>query len=116
MVLHVHDVRLGPADAHHGDFIFAAKDERWGLFFYAGIIFAEPFVEGLKRSGRDVTRERLVGELEGIKDFKGIGGTISYKPFDPNDPMSRQGMKETYLVQCLKDGKAKKLTEWFELK
>jgi branched-chain amino acid transport system substrate-binding protein len=25
---------------------YAAKDERWGLFYYAGIAFAEPLVEG----------------------------------------------------------------------
>ena len=92
---------------------YAAKNERWGLFFYAGIIFSEPLVEGLKRSGRNLTRERLIRSLEGINDFKGIGGKISYKPFNANDPMSRQGMKEIFIVQCLADGKAKKLTDWF---
>ncbi|MEJ2023732.1 MAG: ABC transporter substrate-binding protein, partial [Deltaproteobacteria bacterium] len=33
---------------------FAAKRERWGLFFYAGILFAEHLVEGIKRCGRDL--------------------------------------------------------------
>lgn len=91
---------------------FAAKDERWGLFFYAGIIFAEPLVEAIERCGPELTREKLVAELEGLKDFRGIGPRISYKPFDPNDPMSRQGANETILVQCIADGKAKKLTDW----
>jgi ABC-type branched-subunit amino acid transport system substrate-binding protein len=95
---------------------FAAKDERWGVFFYAGILFAEPMVEALKRSGRDLTRERLVLELERLENFKGIGPTVSYKPFDPNDPMSRQGTKESFLVECLEGGKYKKLTDWFEIK
>jgi len=94
----------------------AAKDERWGLFYYAGILFAEPLVEGLNRVGRDLTREKLVQKLEGINNFKGIGGKISYKPFDSKDPMSRQGMKEVFLVQCLPDGKGKKLTDWMEIK
>jgi ABC-type branched-subunit amino acid transport system substrate-binding protein len=91
---------------------FAAKDERWGLFFYAGILFAEPLVEAIKRCGPELTREKLVQELEGLKGFRGIGPKVSYKPFDPNDPMSRQGTNETLLVQCLADGKAKKLTDW----
>jgi len=90
----------------------AAKNERWGLFYYAGILFSEPLVEAIKRCGRDLTRERLVKELEGIKNFKGVGPTISYKPFDPNDPMSRQGGNETFIIQCLAGGKAKKLTNW----
>ena len=52
---------------------YAAPKERWGLFYYAGIMFAEPLVEAIKRCGRDLTRERLVKELEGLKNFKGIG-------------------------------------------
>jgi len=94
----------------------AAKDERWGLFYYAGILFAEPLVEGLNRAGRNLTREKLVQEMEGINNFKGIGGRIGYKPFDAKDPFSRQGMKEVFLVQCEPDGKGKKLTDWMEIK
>ena len=91
---------------------FAAIDERWGLFYYAGILFAEPLVEAIKRCGPELTREKLVKELEGLKDFQGIGPKVSYKPFDPNDPMSRQGTHETMLVQCLAEGKSKNLTGW----
>jgi len=94
----------------------AAKNERWGLFYYAGILFAEPLVEGLNRAGRNLTREKLVQEMEGINNFKGIGGRIGYKPFDAKDPFSRQGMKEVFLVQCEPDGKGKKLTDWMEIK
>ena len=96
---------------------FAAKGERWGLFFYAGILFAEPLVEGIKRCGKDLTRERLVKEMEGIKDFKGIGGKISYGPLDLAEPYAcRQGQKEIFLVKCLKGGKYEKLTDWMEIK
>jgi len=95
---------------------FAAKGERWGLFFYAGILFSEPLVEGIKRCGRDLTRERLVKELEGLKDFKGIGGNISYAPLDLAEPYKcRQGQKEVFLVKCLKDGKYEKLTGWMRI-
>ena len=92
---------------------YAAKGERWGVFFYAGIGFAEPLVEGLKRCGRNLTRENLVKAMEGIRNFKGIMGKISYKPFDPKDPSCRQGQNEVFLSQCLKGAKAKKLTDWF---
>ena len=95
---------------------FAAKGERWGIFYYAGIVFTEPLVEGLKRCGRDLTRERLVKEMEGIRDFRGIGPKISYKPLDLNDPYgSRQGGKETFLVECLAGGKFKKLSDWLKI-
>ena len=93
---------------------YAAKDERWGVFFYAGIGFVEPMVEGLKRCGRDLTRERFVQAMEGIKGFKGIFGRIDYDKFEPNDMFSRQGQREVFLTQCLDGGKAKQLTEWFE--
>jgi len=95
---------------------FAAQGERWRLFYFAGIVFAARLVEGLKRCGRDLTRERLVKEMEGITNFRGIGPKISYKPLDLNDPYgSRQGGKETFLVECLEGGKFKKLSDWMEV-
>ena len=94
---------------------YAAEDERWGLFFYAGIVFAEPFVEALKRCGRDLTRERLVEELEEFDGFQGISGPISYKPFDPDDPSCRQGQDQVFLIKCLENGQAEKLTDWISV-
>jgi len=92
---------------------FAAKDERWGLFYYAGILFSEPLVEAIKRCGRNLTREKLVKELENMRGFQGISGEINYKALDSNDPYGcRQGVKETYLIECLDGGKSKKLTDW----
>ena len=91
---------------------YAAKDERWGLFYYAGIVFSEPAVEALRRCGRDLTREKFVAELEKLQNFRGIGPEISYRPFDKKNPFSRQGSKEVFLVECLEDGNAKKLTPW----
>jgi branched-chain amino acid transport system substrate-binding protein len=95
---------------------FAAKGERWGMFYYAGILFVEPMVEGLKRAGRDLTRESLVSAMESIKGFKGIGGEISYDFFNPrNGYASRGGMKEIYIVQCMEGCKAKKLSDWMKI-
>jgi branched-chain amino acid transport system substrate-binding protein len=95
---------------------FAAKGERWGMFYYAGILFVEPMVEGLKRAGRNLTREGLVTAMESIKGFRGIGGEISYDIFNSrNGYESRGGMKEIYIIQCMEDGKAKKLSDWMRI-
>ncbi len=91
---------------------FAAADERWGYTFATGIGLAEPLVEGLKRCGPDLTQEKLVTELEGMKKFKGLMGDITYAPFDANDPLTRLGQNEIYLQQCTEDGKSKILTDW----
>jgi len=91
---------------------YATKGERWGTFFVAGFGFAEPLVEAMKRAGRDLTRERVVTELENMRNFQGSQGKVSFKPFDPNDIYSRQGQQSIVIFQCLKDGKTKKLADW----
>jgi len=91
---------------------FAAKDERWGTFYTAGMGYAEPLVEALRRVGRDLTRERLVEELENLRGFKGLLAEISFAPFDPNNPATRQGLTSIKVIQCLKDAKTKELTGW----
>ena len=93
---------------------YAAKDERWGLTYGVGFAYAEPLVEGLKRAGRNLTRERLVTAMEGITNFQGTMGKISYKPFNPNDPLCRLGQKEIFIGQATKDGKTKVLTDWIK--
>ncbi len=93
---------------------YAAKDERWGFTFASGMAYAEPFVEGLRRVGRDLTREKLVRAMEGITDHKGIMGNISYKPFDPKDPLCRLGQKEVFVIQATKEGGTKILTDWIK--
>jgi len=91
---------------------FAAKEERWGLTFAAGIGFVEPFVEALNLVGRDLTRVKLVAELEIIDNFQGIMGRVSHKPFDANDPLCPVGHQEVFLGEATKDAKAKILTYW----
>ena len=95
---------------------YAAKEERWGVFYYAGIIFTEPMIEALKKCGRNLTRERFIAQMEKLKGFKGIGPVVTYKPFDKENMYSRQGTSKTFLVQCMAGGKAKKLTDWMDIK
>jgi branched-chain amino acid transport system substrate-binding protein len=84
---------------------FAPKD-RWGIFFYAGILFVEPMVEALKRCGRDLTAESFVKAMESIKDFQGIGPKMN---FDPN---KRQGARSSFVGKCAEGGKAVRFTDW----
>ncbi len=53
-------------------------DERWGTFYYAGIMFAEPLVEALKRVGKNLSTEATLKALNSMKDFQGIGPKITW--------------------------------------
>jgi branched-chain amino acid transport system substrate-binding protein len=93
---------------------YAAKDERWGMTFAAGIAYAEPLVEGLRLTGRNLTREAFVKQMEGIRNFQGIMGRVNYKPFNPKDPLCRLGQREVFICQATADGKTKVLTDWIK--
>jgi branched-chain amino acid transport system substrate-binding protein len=93
---------------------FAAKEERWGMTFAAGIGYVEPFVEALKRVGRNLTREKLVAEMEKIQNFQGIMGHVTYKPFKAGDPLCRIGQQEVFVAQAMPDAKTKILTDWIQ--
>jgi len=80
--------------------------ERWGVFYYAGILFIEPMVEALKRCGRDLTPDNFVKAMESIKDFQGIGPKLT---FGPNQ---RQGSRDSFLGKCGDDGKAIRISDW----
>jgi branched-chain amino acid transport system substrate-binding protein len=80
--------------------------ERWGIFYYAGILFAEPLVEGLKRAGKNLTVETFVKAMETMKDWQGIGPPITFTPTE------RQGGKHVFLGQVQPDGSIKRLSEW----
>ena len=86
-----------------------APQERWGVFYLAGIVFAEPFFEGVKRAGKNLNNDTLMKALEGIKDFKGIGGPISYSPTE------RQGAKHVYYGKVKPDGNIERLTDWIRI-
>ena len=93
---------------------FAAKEERWGLTFAAGISYTEPFIAALRKAGRDLTRDKLIAEMEKIQNFQGTMGHISYKPYKADDPLTRIGQQEVFLMKCQPDGKAKVLTDWIK--
>jgi ABC-type branched-subunit amino acid transport system substrate-binding protein len=84
---------------------FAPKD-RWGIFFYAGFVFAEPMVEALKRAGRNLTADTFVTGMESLKDFQGIGPKISFAP------NQRQGVRSMYIAKCAEGGNLVQLSDW----
>lgn len=80
--------------------------ERWSTFYIAGIVFAEPFVEGLKRTGKNLTPDTFVKAMETMKDWQGIGPPITFTPTD------HQGGKHVFFGQVQPDGSIKRLSEW----
>jgi ABC-type branched-subunit amino acid transport system substrate-binding protein len=83
--------------------------ERWGTFYYAGIMFAEPFVEGVRRAGKNLTTENLVKAMETLKDWKGIGPPITYSATE------RQGGKSVFYGKIRPDGTVERLTDWIKI-
>lgn len=86
-----------------------APKERWGTFYYAGIIWAEPLVEGLKRAGRNLTTEALISALETLKDWKGIGPPLTYTSTD------HLGAKSVKIAKVKEDGNLELLTDWITI-
>ena len=86
-----------------------APQERWGFFYYGGITVAEPFVEGVRRAGRNLTTENWVKAMETLKDFKGIGPPATYSPTE------RQGGKHVFYVKVNPDGSLQRLTDWIRI-
>ena len=87
-----------------------APQERWGVFYYAGIIFTEPFVEGLRRAGRNLTPDTFVKAEETLKNWQGIGPPITY-----TNPMDRQGGKHVFFGKVKPDGNIERLTDWIRI-
>jgi ABC-type branched-subunit amino acid transport system substrate-binding protein len=77
---------------------------------YAGIYGAVALmltIEGLKRAGRELTREKFVEALESIKDWKpeGIGAPITF------GPARRHGLNAVRLTRAEK-GRLVPVTDW----
>ncbi|MBF0121768.1 MAG: ABC transporter substrate-binding protein [Desulfobacterales bacterium] len=91
-----------------------SPEDEWGIFYIGGIGFAEPLVEGLKRCGKELTKDKFIAEMEKMQNFKGLTGAITYAPFDASNPSCRQGLNKVLLVECLEGGESKVLTDWME--
>jgi len=75
-----------------------------------GYINAKVLVEGLRRAGRNLDRERFINAIESIRDYSlGIANTLS---FSPND---HQGFDRVYFTR-FKEGKFVLIADWKEVK
>lgn len=75
-----------------------------------GFVNAKILVEGLKRSGRELNREKLVASLESIQNHSlGIASPVSFSATD------HQGMSRSYLTY-INDGKFVLFANWQEFK
>lgn len=73
-------------------------------FGVAGLTAAEIFVEGLKRAGKNLTREGLVKAMESFEKFTGmVAVDISYGPYNVNDWTCRLGKQSMYVLRFTKD-------------
>lgn len=83
-----------------------APGERWGIFYAAGIVAAEPLVHALKQVGRNLSKEALVNELNKINNFKGIGPRVSWSATNHLPPA------ELSIWQCGPKGEVIVLQGW----
>ncbi len=80
-------------------------NEPIGVFAEAGYLATQIFVEGLKRAGRDLSRESFVAGLQSIIDWRGsLSPNITYGP-------NNRAPQNTLLLYQYKDGKFNKLTD-----
>ncbi len=95
-----------PKVAEYRDFMKKyLPNEQIGSFSMWGYTGGQVFIEGLKRAGKDLSRETLVAGLESIVDWKGsIAANISY------GPNNRAPQNSLYIIQ-FSNGKFNKLTD-----
>ncbi|MFO7569034.1 MAG: ABC transporter substrate-binding protein [Smithellaceae bacterium] len=91
-----------------------APEERWGTFYMAGILYAEPLVEAIRRVGPKLSTEGVLKELNAMKNFQGIGPVISWASdvHQGTDSVMIQqcGPNSTYIT--LQDWTSNELATW----
>jgi ABC-type branched-subunit amino acid transport system substrate-binding protein len=83
-----------------------APGERWGIFYAAGILAAEPLVHALRLAGRDLSTEALVKALNSMNGWKGIGPTVTWSETNHLPPA------EFRVWQCGPKGEVKVIQGW----
>jgi len=91
-----------------------APEERWGTFYMAGILFAEPLVEAIKKAGPKLSTEAVLKQLNSMKKFQGIGPVVNWSPnvHQGTDSVmiQRCGPNSTYIT--LADWTSNELATW----
>ncbi len=81
-------------------------EERWGVFYMGGIQFAEPLVEALKLVGPNLSTEACIEKLNTFKNWKGLGGAITWTK------NRHQGTDSVQIHKCGPGGKSILLQDW----
>ena len=91
-----------------------APEERWGTFYMAGILFAEPLIEALKKTGPKLSTDAVLKQLNSMKNFQGIGPPVTWTPgvHQGTDAIMIQkcGPNATYIT--LQDWTINELATW----
>lgn len=85
-----------------------APEERWGVFYMAGIVVAEPLVYAMEQVGRNLSKEAVRDALNSITDFQGIGPVITWREGNHLPPRMLQ------MWQCGPKGETIVVQDWFE--
>lgn len=83
-----------------------APEERWGVFYMAGLQFAEPLVEALRLAGPNLSTEACIEKLNTFKNWKGLGGAITW------NKNRHQGTDSVQIHKCGPWGKSILLQDW----
>ena len=85
-------------------------EERPNSVGLEGFVNAKVLVEGLRRAGRDLTRERFLDALESINNFSlGIASPVSF------DKHRHQGLERVYFTRFQR-GRFHMVTDWSRLR
>jgi branched-chain amino acid transport system substrate-binding protein len=83
-----------------------APEERWGTFYSAGILFADPIVEALKKAGRNISTESVMKALNSINNYQTIGPKINWTE------KQHQGSDSIQIQKCGPNGSYIDLQGW----
>lgn len=83
-----------------------APEERCGTFYLAGVLWAEPLIEALKKTGPKLSTEACLKQLNSITNFQGIGPKITWTP------QVHQGTDSVFIQQCGPNASYVVLQDW----
>ncbi|MCX5827280.1 MAG: ABC transporter substrate-binding protein [Deltaproteobacteria bacterium] len=83
-----------------------APEERPGLFFLAGMMFTEPLIDALKRTGKNLSTEGCLKALNSTKSFQGSGPKITWTS------AQHQGTDSIMIWKCGPGGSTTVLQGW----
>ena len=80
--------------------------ERWGTFYLAGILFADPIVEALQKVGRNLSTEAALKALNSIRSYRTIGPEINWTEKE------HQGTDSIMIQKCGPNASYIDMQEW----